>query len=118
MMRFNCVFCGEQVLADCEIKDETAKAICDSCFAKGGRLPGITWEGSFDSKGRPRSAAQKEFLTSKIHFKIALGILAVFFIGVPFAYLFVNPALTACIFLMYYAAYVLSKHFEKRKKRK
>jgi hypothetical protein len=118
MIKFNCVFCGEQLLADCEIKDETAKAICDSCFAKGGRLPGTVWEVSVDKKGRPRIAARQEFLTSKIHLKIALGIIAVVFVGVPFAYLLVSPVQSILIFLLYYVAYVLNKHFETRKRGK
>ena len=110
MMRFNCVFCGEQILADCEIKDETAKAICDSCFAKGGRLPGTVWEARFDSEGRPRQSKKQNYLTSKIHYKTAIGICIVFFLLVPIACLFVNPGLSIVIFLLYYAMFVLSKH--------
>jgi hypothetical protein len=116
MIKFNCVFCGEQLLADCEIKDETAKAICDSCFAKGGRLPGTVWEVSVDKKGRPRIAARQEFLTSKIHLKIAIGILTVILIGVPLAGLFVSPGQSIIVFSLYYAAYVINKHFGKRRR--
>ena len=117
MMRFNCVFCGEQVLADCEIKDETAKAICDSCFAKGGRLPGTVWEVRFDSEGRPWQSKKEKYLTSEIHYKIAIGICIAFFLLVPIAYLFVNPGLSIVIFLLYYAMFVLSKR-DYRKKQK
>ena len=109
MMQFNCVFCGEQVLADSEIKDETAKAICDSCFAKGGRLPGNVWEVSFDSEGRPRQSKKQRFLTSEIHYKIVIVICIVFFLLVPIAYLFVNPGLSIVIFLLYCTIFFLGK---------
>ncbi len=113
---FNCVFCGTEVKANFEITDKTAKAICDSCFAKGGRLPGSGWEVSVDSKGNPRKTKQG-FLTRKIHLKIAIGILAVILVGFPLAGLFVNPAQSILIFLLYYAAIVVNRYYAGKRKK-
>ena len=39
MKILHCVFCGCEVAAPDELNDPTARAICNDCIARGGRLP-------------------------------------------------------------------------------
>jgi hypothetical protein len=54
--QLNCVFCGTEVIAPPGLNDPSAKAICDSCVARGGRFPYMDgphpWAVRVDLKGR------------------------------------------------------------------
>ena len=56
MTHLNCVFCGTEVTSPPGLNDSTAKAICESCVARGGRLPYMDgpkpWKIRVDSEGR------------------------------------------------------------------
>lgn len=49
MKTLNCCFCRAEVAAPENLHDETALAICDACYALGGRLP---WQVCVDAQGR------------------------------------------------------------------
>ena len=120
MKQMACVFCGQKVgtpIDVIEVKYQKVLAVCHTCYARGGRLPAAEWEVSVDSEGKRRHTSKQKFLTGKIHLKIATGILAIVFAGLPFAYLFVNPVISILILLLYYVTYVINEHLEKRKRR-
>ena len=56
MRHLNCVFCGTEVTSPPGLNHSTAKAICESCVARGGRLPYLDgsnpWKVRVDSEGR------------------------------------------------------------------
>ena len=75
MKTLNCVFCGTEVSAPEELNDPTARAICDGCWDKGGRLPRFggpnPYQFRVDSQGRViRSDWQRSkwWLTLRKHF--------------------------------------------------
>ena len=114
-----CVFCGQEVgtpVDVIEVKYQKVLAVCDTCYARGGRLPGLEWEVSVDGEGKHRHPNKQKFLTGEIHLKIAIGILAIVFVGLPFAYLFVNPVISILLLLLYYVTYVINENFERRRK--
>ena len=66
MKSFQCVFCDEEVLAPDEIYDPSTRAICDSCWNAGGRLPRRgpnPWQFRVDNKGRPIRETWKDSRT-------------------------------------------------------
>jgi hypothetical protein len=56
MKTLNCCFCGTEVAAPANLNDPTARAVCDACYTRGGRLPKRSgprpWAVHVDSRGR------------------------------------------------------------------
>ena len=66
MKSFQCVFCDEEVHAPDGIYDPSTRAICDSCWNAGGRLPWRgpnPWQFRVDNKGRPIRESWKDSWT-------------------------------------------------------
>lgn len=118
MKIFNCIFCGEEINTRFEIKDPTAKAICDSCYSRGGRLPGTIWEVSVDEKGNPRRNKQAPLFSRYVHEQLAQGIIITFFSVAIIGGLFTKPVLAILLVLILYASAVLCARYPSFKYRR
>ena len=66
MRQMSCIFCKQEVSAPIdiiEVKDEVFLAVCDNCYARGGRLPGGQWEVSVNGEGRVRQSKKRELFS-------------------------------------------------------
>ena len=111
MRTFNCVFCGEDVNTRFEINDPTAKAICDGCYSRGGRLPGGIWQISVDDRGNPRTEGKAPLFSRYIHEQLAIGIAVAFFSVLIISSLFTKPLLGILLVLIMYALAVLCARY-------
>jgi len=62
MRQMSCVFCKQEVgvpIDVIDIKNQTVLAVCDNCYLRGGRLPGLEWEVSIDGKGKVRQPKKR-----------------------------------------------------------
>ena len=63
MKKLNCVFCSAEVLVPPNLSDPTARAVCDACYARGGRLPHMSgpnpWRMRVDRHGRLYSVSSE-----------------------------------------------------------
>jgi hypothetical protein len=67
MRTLNCCFCRAEVVAPNNLNDHAALAVCDACYALGGRVPWRPgpqpWQVRVDGQGRVSSAnSRKEWL--------------------------------------------------------
>ena len=119
MKQLNCVFCGTEVIAPPGLNDPSAKAICESCVARGGRLPSMDgprpWAVRVDSKGRVyRNSYEPRFEKAWIRgyfFRTPLdATMATFFLlifcGLLLALLIKSPLITIGFFGLIGAVYL------------
>tara|TARA_B100000073_G_scaffold300508_1_gene266947 strand:+ start:279 stop:515 length:237 start_codon:yes stop_codon:yes gene_type:complete len=77
MRQMSCVFCKQEVgvpIDVIDIKNQTVLAVCDNCYLRGGRLPGLEWEVSIDGKGKVRQPKNVHYLVQIILLQSLLDI--------------------------------------------